>query len=96
MPVRCTSHGISVGEHIEYFRAYRTYYRSTGLDEAAVSALIVKEMERLGIMGSCCRNMILNVDSRDDFYARREAYAVMSNTVTSVTPAKSAKLASSS
>mgnify|MGYP001578317767 CR=1 FL=1 len=45
MPTRCTSHGISVGEHIEYFRAYRTFYRAGQLDEAAISALIVKEME---------------------------------------------------
>ena len=89
MPTRCTSHAISVGEYIEYFRAYRTYYRALykadPLAESKVSALIVKEMDRLGIIGPCCRQMVLNVDTREDFYARREAYSTMAQAPTTVT-----------
>jgi hypothetical protein len=61
MPTRCTSHGISVGEYIEYFRHIRSFYRAETSNEDEVSRLIVAEMNRL-------------VDTRDDFYARRDAY----------------------
>ena len=77
---RCTSHMRSVGEYIPLLKFLRLKFREEMKDkkaeerEANVSARLVEVMDMLEIKHECCRNMILNGDTRFDFIARRDAY----------------------
>jgi DNA-directed RNA polymerase subunit N (RpoN/RPB10) len=72
---RCTSHMLSVGEFVPLIKYMRQYYRvKFDNDEQKVSEALVKIMEWLEIKHECCRNMILNMDTRYDFVSRRDAY----------------------
>ena len=72
---RCVSHMKSVGEYIIIFNEARYKYRKEFNDDAEkVSAALMRLMDLFGIEHPCCRSMILNCDTREDFMARRKAY----------------------
>lgn len=72
---RCTSHGLSVGEYTPRFVWYRAYYRKKyGGDEEKVAAELVAMCNAYNIIGPCCRNALLNVETLESFIARSTTY----------------------
>lgn len=72
---RCPSCGISVGEYTPLFKEARAFYRKKYKgDEKKVSKELEEMCNNYVITGPCCRQMMLNVDTPDDFIARINTY----------------------
>lgn len=72
---RCPDHGLSVGEYTPRFVWYRAYYRKKyNGDKYKVAAELVAMCNSFNIIGPCCRNMLLNVETLESFIARSATY----------------------
>ena len=74
-PCQCPDHALSIGEYTRRFLWYRAYYRDIyNGDEDVVAAELVNMCESFNITGPCCRNMLLNVETTENFIHRRNTY----------------------
>jgi hypothetical protein len=81
---RCTDCMFSVGEFIPFIHHCREHFRKKFIEEVKpqnesdieplVAKKLVEVMELCNIKCEAARSMILNVDTRDDFVARRDKY----------------------